>query len=133
MVEMAIIMVALLSLTFGIIDFGRALYTYTWMTDVAQRAVRWGIVRGKNCTLLDHCNVGLNTNAGYAPSWVIGQDVGIVDPTKLNISCDYGGQGVPGSLMVCYVVYPFTFMLPFLPSSASPINFRTAARMHFTN
>jgi hypothetical protein len=131
MAEMALVMVALLSLMFGIIDFGRALYTYTWMTDVAQRAVRWGIVRGQNCTLLDHCNVGINANSGYAPNWVISQDAGIVDPTKLQISCDYAGQGVPGTLMVCYVVYPFTFMLPFMPNAG--VGFRTAARMHFTN
>jgi len=131
MVEMAIVMVAMLSLMFGIIDFGRLVYTYTWMTDVAQKAVRWGIVRGQNCTLLDHCNVGLNTNNGYAPSWVIGQDVGIVDPSKLGIACDYGGQGAQGSLMVCYVTYQFGFMLPFMPSSG--IALRTAARMNFTN
>lgn len=133
--EMALIMVALLTLMFGIIEFGRLLYTYEWMTDVAQKAVRWGIVRGTNCALLDHCNVGLNTHSNYVPSWVVGQDVGIVNPAGLTTSCDYGGQGAPGSLIVCNITYTFHFLLPFMPQAPSGpgIPLRVAARMYFMN
>lgn len=131
MAEMAIVMVALLSLMFGIIDFGRALYTYTWLTDVAQKAVRWGMVRGTGCTLLDHCNTGTASDMTYIPNWVVSQDVGIVDPTKVTVSCDYQSAGAPGSQFQCTVRYPFTFMLPFMPSSG--IAFTTYARANFTN
>jgi TadE-like protein len=133
--EMALVMVALLSLIFGIIEFGRLLYTYSWLTDVAQAAVRWGIVRGTDCSLLDHCNVGLNTHSNYVPSWVVGQDVGIVNPAGVGVSCDYSLQGAPGSSIVCNVNYTFHFMLPFMPQtpSGAGIPLQTTAKMYFTN
>jgi hypothetical protein len=116
--EMALIMVALLTLMFGIIDFGRLIYSYEWLQNVSQRAIRWGIVRGTNCTVLDHCNVALNTHSSYVPTWIIGQDVGIVDPSLVATRCAYGGSGVPGTQMRCYMNYTFHFMLPFMPQTS---------------
>jgi TadE-like protein len=133
--EMALIMVALLTLLFGIIDFGRLVYSWEWLNNVSQRAVRWGIVRGTNCTLLDHCNVGLNTHSSYVPTWIVGQDAGIVDPSKLVLDCAYAGQGVPGSMIVCYNHYTFHFMLPFMPQTplGPGIELNATSRMIFTN
>jgi TadE-like protein len=133
--ETALIMAALLALIFGIIDFGRLIYTYEWMTNVAQKAVRWGTVRGTGCSILDHCNVGLNTHSSYVPTWIVGQDVGIVNPAGLGITCDYGHQGVPGSSIVCSVTYTFHFLLPFMPQTPSGpgIPLRTVAEMYFVN
>jgi TadE-like protein len=133
--EMALVMTALLTLMFGIIDFGRLIYSYEWLQNVSQRAVRWGIVRGTNCTVLDHCNVALNTHSSYVPTWIVGQDVGIVNPANLAANCAYGGSGVPGTLMVCYMNYTFHFMLPFMPQTAlgPGIVLHAASRMYFTN
>jgi TadE-like protein len=133
--EMALVMVALLTLMFGIIDFGRLVYSYEWLQNVSQRGARWAIVRGTNCTVLDHCNVGLNTHSAYLPNWIVGQDVGIVDPSKLNTRCAYGGQGVPGTQIRCYMNYTFHFMLPYMPQTAQGpgITLWANTQMLFTN
>ena len=60
--ETVIVMIVLLTLTFGLMDFGRAIYTFAWMTDIAQRADRWAIVRGSACTKLDHCGINRSNN-----------------------------------------------------------------------
>lgn len=125
--ETALIMVVLLMLTFGIMDFGRALYTYAFLTNVAQKAVRWASVRGSNCTLLNDCGGG-NT---YVTQYIVGQDLGIVNPSLMNISGDYGNGNAPGNLVVVYILYPFNFMMPWMPNTT--INFRVAARMHIVN
>ena len=39
--ETVIVLIVLLTLTFGLMDFGRAIYTFAWITDIAQRARRW--------------------------------------------------------------------------------------------
>ena len=52
LVETVIVMGVLLALMFGIIDFGRALYTYSFVAQLARQGARWAIVRGANCTVL---------------------------------------------------------------------------------
>lgn len=54
--EAAIIISVLLLLIFGIIDFGRAFYTYGLTAQLARQGARWAIVRGSGCTLLNDCN-----------------------------------------------------------------------------
>ena len=99
--ETVIVMIVLLTLTFGLMDFGRAIYTFAWMTDIAQRAHRWAIVRGSSCTKLDHC--GINGSNNYPAVFVLGNDFGIVNPTSIGVSTNDDGVGVPnspGSLLV---------------------------------
>src|ERR1700680_2901035 len=49
LVEQAFAIVLLLTIIFAIIDFGRALYTYHFVSNVAREATRWASVRGKTC------------------------------------------------------------------------------------
>jgi Flp pilus assembly protein TadG len=49
MVEFALSLVVLLTLLFGIIDIGRALYAYNWLYNGARQATRWAMVRGAFC------------------------------------------------------------------------------------
>lgn len=127
--ETAIVMTVMLLFLFAIIDFGRALYTYTFLTNVAQKATRWAIVRGSNCSILDHC--GANADNTYIASWILTQDVGIVNPSLMNISGDYGLGNCKGCLVVVYITYPFTFLPFVLPHTT--VNFRVAARLHIDN
>ncbi len=130
--ETVIVMIVLLTLTFGLMDFGRAMYTFAWMTDIAQRADRWAIVRGSACTKLDHC--GANSSNNWASTFILGNAFGIVNPTSIGISNDYDGTPVtnsPGSLVVMYVTYPFNFLFPFMPNMT--INLRAASRGRIVN
>ena len=50
LVEFAIVLAVLLSLLFGIIDVGRALYAYDWLYNAARQTTRWAMVRGTFCS-----------------------------------------------------------------------------------
>ena len=49
LVEFALALTVLLTLLFGIIDIGRALYAYNWLYNGARQATRWAMVRGAFC------------------------------------------------------------------------------------
>lgn len=121
--ETAITMAVVLALLFGVIDFGRALYTYTFVATIAREGARWAIVRGSNCTLLDHCNASATEVTAYVQSL----SEGATDPSQIALNSNmWPGTGcpssattnnAPGCLVVVQVSYPFTFMLPFLPKA----------------
>jgi hypothetical protein len=46
LVEFALATVIILTVLFGIIDMGRALYAYDWVSDAARRGTRYAMVRG---------------------------------------------------------------------------------------
>jgi Flp pilus assembly protein TadG len=47
LVEFAVASVIILTVLFGIIDMGRALYSYDWVSDAARRGSRYSMVRGQ--------------------------------------------------------------------------------------
>jgi len=52
LVEFAVSMVVILTLLFGIIDVGRALYAYDWVSNAARLGTRFAMVRGSSCSQL---------------------------------------------------------------------------------
>jgi Flp pilus assembly protein TadG len=49
MVEYAIVFVLLMTMILGMIDFGRALYSYHFLSNVTREATRWAAVNGADC------------------------------------------------------------------------------------
>ena len=49
----------------------------------------------------------------------------------MTIAGDFGLGNSPGSLVVVYITYPFTFLPFVLPNTT--VNFRVASRYHITN
>ena len=47
LVEFALVLIVLMVMMFGIIDFARALYTYHFVANVAREGTRYAIVRGR--------------------------------------------------------------------------------------
>lgn len=120
--EAAIVMSVLLAMLFGIIDFGRATYTYAYVAQVARQGARWMIVRGSQCTVLDHCNAQSSDVQTYIRS--LGQ--GATDSSKIGATagfntstCPAGSpvSNAPGCTVSVTVTYPFQFMLPYMPKS----------------
>ncbi|MEO6834685.1 MAG: TadE family protein [Candidatus Tumulicola sp.] len=135
--ETAIVMAVVLALLFGIIDFGRAIYTYGFVANIAREGARWAIVRGSLCTKLDHCPA----NASDVQAYVRGLSEGATDPTKTLVNTDAthmwpGNSGPDGVIINCTpgtgtagannnnaagcpvvvtVTYQFKFILPYLP------------------
>ena len=46
LVEYALVLMFLMSMLLGIVDFGRALYSYHFLSNAAREATRWAAVRG---------------------------------------------------------------------------------------
>jgi Flp pilus assembly protein TadG len=60
-IEFAVTSIAFLAFLFGIIDTGRAIYVYEFVTYAARAGARWAMVRGSQCS-------ALNPNAWCEPA-----------------------------------------------------------------
>jgi Flp pilus assembly protein TadG len=121
--ETAAVMGVLLALLFGIIDFGRATYTYAFVAQLARQGARWAIVRGSQCSALDHCNAQQADIQTYVQSLSEGATTAsqITIPTNGVTwgNCPAGSSGnAPGCTVSVTVQYPFQFMLPYMPKTA---------------
>jgi Flp pilus assembly protein TadG len=131
MVELVIGATALLLVMFGIIEFGRVLYTYHTVSNAARIGSRWAIVRGAGCNtigVLDHCDATSTDIQNYVQSVVP-----MVDSNSLSVvakwstsnnpsvdctQTDPAGHDTKGNLVCVTVSYPFNFAIPFVSNSA---------------
>lgn len=124
MAETAIVMTCVLLLLFGIIDFARMTYTYSFVANAARMGARWMIVRGSlSCTsgngiVIDNCGA----QAAALQTYVRGLNNGLLStasitavPAFLNTGCatTSGGTNGPGCAVQVTVTYPFQFLSGF--------------------
>jgi Flp pilus assembly protein TadG len=126
--ETAIVLAVVLAMLFGIIDFGRAMYTYAFVAQLARQGARWMIVRGSQCSLLDHCGAGQTEVQTY----VRGLSEGMTNPNNIQVSPPaFSGcapvSNAPGCTVAVTVTYPFNFLLPYLP--VGTINMSSTSKM----
>ncbi|HEY6327507.1 MAG TPA: TadE/TadG family type IV pilus assembly protein [Candidatus Cybelea sp.] len=115
--ETTIVMGVVLALIFGVIDFGRAMYTYAFVAQIAREGARWAIVRGAQCTQLDHCNAQSSDVQTYVQSL----SEGATNPAGIHAiatwpSCPAGATSTnePGCTVSVNVTYTFAFIAPFV-------------------
>ena len=126
LVEQAIILPVLLALFFGVIDMGRALYSYSYVSYIAREATRWASVRGG----------GVNGTARQSDvtNFVKSSMGGALDPARITVNANWippangspacpGGPGnvKAGCVVQVTVTYNFVFTLPFLPKGTVPM------------
>jgi Flp pilus assembly protein TadG len=127
LVEFAFVLVILLMSLFGIIDFGRALYTFHFVTNAAREGTRYAMVRGSTCNpSLTDCPAGTLTYQTYLRNQMNG--VGL-DPSSVTApitwpsisgqppACTSIAQNYPGCTVQVHVTYAFKFIFPFMPSN----------------
>lgn len=136
LIETAFSLVLLLTAIFGIVYFSEALYTYEFVTYAAQQGTRYAIVRGARwgsnvCTSTTTLNC--NATAANITSYVQSLAPPGMTAGGIVVSPTWPGQGVNGATAGCSTVnsqgclvrvqvsYSFSFIVPFLPSSA--VNF----------
>jgi Flp pilus assembly protein TadG len=128
LVEQAIILPLLLALFFGVLDMGRALYSYSFVSYIAREATRWASVHGG----------GVNGKAsrGDVTNFVKNATGAALDPARITVNTDWAppangspacpGAGTasekPGCVVQVTVNYDFAFTLPFLPKGAVPMS-----------
>jgi|HubBroStandDraft_5_1064220.scaffolds.fasta_scaffold00024_38 Flp pilus assembly protein TadG len=122
--ETAIVMAVVLALVFAIMDFGRAMYTYAFVAQLAREGARWAIVRGVQCTQLDHCNAAQTDIQAYVQTL----SEGATNPNSITASatwpaCPAGLSGKqPGCVVSVTVTYPFEFLaIKFIPGMQNPL------------
>jgi Flp pilus assembly protein TadG len=69
LVEYAIVFLLFITMILGVIDFGRALYTYHFLSNVTRDATRWAAVNGHDCINDNSCDgAGYMNNGAVSPS-----------------------------------------------------------------
>jgi Flp pilus assembly protein TadG len=143
LVEYAIVLIVFLSFVMGIMDFSRYLYTYHFVAEVAREGTRYASVRGSTFAAHGECSSTSTPYACYAltsdvQTYVRGLTPGLITSSSVSVTTTWPGSlsgasgactttansttGVddnPGCLVKVVVSYPFHFMLPFLPKSAT--------------
>jgi Flp pilus assembly protein TadG len=117
LVEWALSSVTVLTLLFGTVDLGRALYAYDWVANAARLGTRFAMVRGTKCT-------GLSGGCPAQPSDIttyIDSNATGIDTSQLTITsaCFAPGSTTPGSWpcdpqynVKVTVQYNFKFLSP---------------------
>lgn len=107
MLEFAVVVVALVVMLFGVIDFGRALYTYHFVANAAREATRWASVNGATCLSDGSCPNG-PASENTLTTYVRNNVPPGVDPTKVNVqACGVaGGSKCTGSPADCILDEP---------------------------
>jgi Flp pilus assembly protein TadG len=122
MVEFALILMLLLTLTFGLIEFGLLVYNQQVITNAAREGARYGIVMTDPLNATDDRNPGLiqGVVTTYALSHIVTLGTGggafttsASAPTALGY-CDTGSSGIPLTVSVTYD-YAFLVMGSLIP------------------
>jgi Flp pilus assembly protein TadG len=130
--ETAIVIAVVLALVFGIIDFGRFMYTYSFVANAARQGARWAMVRGSvsctNAPNLPNCGATANDIETYVQSLSVGltdsnkitidKTVSDVWPGCTSLAATGSAKKSPGCIVSVQVNYPFKFILPYMPGPA---------------
>jgi Flp pilus assembly protein TadG len=143
LVEQSFIIVFLLTLMLGIIDCGRALYTYHFVSNVAREATRWASVRSTTCNAsavppgpatngdVQSTFTANLTTMGLDPSKITFNTTWLVPPGVGATSCPVAGVNKIGCMVHIDVTYHYTFLFaPFI--SAPAITMTSSSEMLIT-
>jgi Flp pilus assembly protein TadG len=138
LVEFGLVLIMMFAILFGIIDFGRALYTYHFVTNAAREGTRYAIVRGANCNnttgQLGVCPAYASDVTTYVQNLAVG--IGIdknslfVTPTwsapsysasNCTVNQQTGLYDNPGCVVQVNVQYAFKFIFPLMPTTTCQV------------
>jgi|SRR5580692_7466238 Flp pilus assembly protein TadG len=117
LVETSIVMVVLLLVLFGIIDFGRLMYTYAFVAQLARQGARYAIVRGSQCSVLSNCpNVTSAQIQTYVQSLSEGATTASAISSTTTWTCpnNQSASENPGCTANVSVSYTFNPIFPYI-------------------
>jgi len=116
MVELALTVLVLLTVMFGVVEFSRALYTYHFVSNAAREATRYAMVRGASCT---SWGTACPASATDIQNYVKGIVPTGIDPSAITVTTTWNPDNKPGSSVQVTVQYNLHSLFAFLPSSGS--------------
>jgi len=140
LVEFALVAMLFFVMLFGIIDFGRAFYTYHFLSSAARSAARWAMVNGHDCNSDGSCNGTAPMNNGPASETDVQNYVQALVPTGIDstkvvtTACGVVGSKCaasppsctndngPGCTVSVTVSYNLNFLAPFVHSASVPLS-----------
>jgi Flp pilus assembly protein TadG len=135
-VETTLCMIILLTMLFGIIQAGLAVYSYHFIAEAAREGARYAIVRGSACTsFVTACPA----TATDIQNYVKGLGFPGIDTraSAMTVTATCGALGSlaacsssndsPGNLVHVAITYKFPLAVPFVP--AQTITMNTASQM----
>ena len=108
LVEFGLVIVVFFMFVFGVMDFGRALYAYHFVSNAACEATRYAIVRGSTSTS--------PVTATEIETYVKSITPEGIDPNSLTVSTTWSPDNAPGSSVKVQVSDDFRLMTPVLTS-----------------
>lgn len=150
LIEYTLLFLVFIMIIFGIVDFGRALYSYHFVSNAAREATRWAAVNGAYCGDDSSCNGVNGMNNGPAQAGDVSNYVVGITPSGINSSgltttavCGVKGTGAcagtpsncsvanqsnfPGCTVEVQISYRFNFLTPLV--SATPITLTSTSQM----
>jgi Flp pilus assembly protein TadG len=134
-VEMALSVVILLTVLFGLIEICLALYTYHYVSDAAREGTRYAIVHGAACTV---SGVSCTATSNQIQTYV--QNLGYpgINPSNMTVTttwsaypaggaCNAAGCNGPGDLVTVMAQYNFLLSIPF--TTATTLNLTSTSSM----
>jgi Flp pilus assembly protein TadG len=132
LVEQALILPILVALFFGIVDMGRALYSYTYVSYIARDAARWASARGTTLnntrtrvSQTDVINYVKNVSGQGLDASQLTANAAWIAPPNGSPLCT-GGTGPvnekPGCIVQVTVTYNFQFFFRFIPVGTLPMS-----------
>ena len=126
LLEMALVSLIFFFLLFGIIEFGRALWTYNTIVQSTRQAARWAVVNVANAADTTDINRARNIVVyGYpdvssgAPL-LPGLDSATVTVTILPLQTDASGTAINEKISVSVSNFQFRFIVPIAPTITIP-------------
>lgn len=121
MIETALSLLVFLMILFGIMDYGRALFAYNFVSFAAGQGARYAMVRGSSSST--------PATATTVQDYVRNQAVAL-DKNAITVATTWAPDNKPGSTVQVAVTYSFQPVVPFLPSSA--MVFKNTTKMTIT-
>ena len=127
LVEMALVCMIFFFLLFGVLEFGRALWTYNTIVHQTRAAARWAVVNVPNNTenaqKVATRNLVVYGNTGGTGTPILpGLTTSLVTVSVLPIELDNSSPPLPISQKISVVVtgYQFQFLVPIAPTLTIP-------------
>lgn len=106
LLEFGLVVMVFFMFVFGVMDFGRALYTYHFVSNAACEATRYAIVRGATSTDPATASEIADYVRSITPSGI--------NPNNITVSTIWSPNNAPGSSVRVQVSDNFRFMTPVL-------------------
>lgn len=112
-IEFGLVVLVFYTFVFGIMDFGRALYNYHFVSHAAREATRYAIVHGAD-------SIAPATAADIA-QYVKNITPQGIDPSAVTVSTTWSPNNKPGSNVRVEVKDNFHFIMPLLLTAKLPM------------